>query len=457
MTAARALAIVALVVVGAGACRSQDDEFYGKVFSCESNASDTCGTARDGKPMTCFAATPLGGTDFCAEACDPAQGSPDPRFVCTSSGLTGALLQTCKPTEAKTHAAQGCPSGLSCYRTDLLSDQGVCIQMPVCSQDSDCPEQRPVCASTLLKQRTSLPIYTDNVQCIQTMCGVGKAQCPMGERCLASYFEGATGATDYDICVPICDGTHKCPPNFACALSPTTSGSPSLCIPGVPGAKCYQSQDCIAGDCIDTGAGFSECIITVLQCQTDLDCASLDGPSSTFVCVEGVSGTGKHCVLKEAFNGSNCADVTECPTDFICAEVGPYAPSMTHGECRLPCTKDLTCPARGGIPHVCIAGGAGGCFPTSFGLPCASAADCLAEFECLPVLPDARTVIDSPTVCTVSCVTDSDCRTNPLIRGYSYCRQDEHLCRLTGYPGASCETENQCNSGNCTIDGTCGN
>src|SRR5262249_33744656 len=113
-----------------------------------------------------------------------------------------------------------------------------------------------------------------------------------------------------------------------------------------------------------------------------------------------------------------------------------------------------TCPARGGIPHVCIAGGAGGCYPSSFGLPCASNADCLEDLTCLPVLPDARTVIDSPTVCTKRCTTDTDCWNDELIRNFSYCRQDEGLCRLTGYTGASCETDNQCNSGHCTIDAT---
>jgi hypothetical protein len=152
MTAPRALGIVALALVVAAACRPRDDEFYARVFPCESNASDTCGTARDGKPMVCFAATQLGGADFCAEACDPAQGSADPRFICTTSG---ALLQTCGPHAGATDPAHGCPTGLSCYRTDVLSDQGVCIQMPVCSQDSDCGEQRPVCAATLLAKRTS--------------------------------------------------------------------------------------------------------------------------------------------------------------------------------------------------------------------------------------------------------------------------------------------------------------
>jgi hypothetical protein len=186
----------------------------------------------------------------------------------------------------------------------------------------------------------------------------------------------------------------------------------------------------------------------------DVDCASLNTPASTFVCVEGVPSAGKHCVLKEEFNGTNCDDVTDCQDGFICTQVSPYTPTTSHGECRLPCGDDLSCPTRGGIPHVCLAGGAGGCFPSSFGLPCASDEDCLPELSCLPVLPDAHTVIDSPMVCTMSCATDSDCIANPLIRDFSFCRQDEHRCRLAGFAGAPCEADNQCTSSHCTIDAT---
>jgi hypothetical protein len=450
MTARLAFGVVALALIGALGCKARADDFYGKIFSCESNVSDTCGTTRTGKPMTCFAASQLGGDDFCTEGCDPAQGSTDPRYVCMSSG---ALLQTCAPRGGADDPAYGCPSGLACYRTDLLTDSGVCIQMPVCSQDSDCGEQAHVCAATLLQGRTSLPLYIDNLQCVVSMCGSGKTQCPLGEGCLASYYEGAAAAP-YDVCVPTCDGRLQCPPNFACALSPASSGSPSLCLPGLPGIRCHDDQDCVAGDCVSTGAGFNECVLTLLACQTDLDCASLDGLSSTFVCVEGVPGAGKRCILKEEFNGTNCEEVTDCPDGFICTHVSPYAPTTSHGECRVPCGRDLGCPARGGIPHVCLGGGAGGCYPTSFGLPCASAADCLPELACLPVLPDDRTVIDSPTVCTMPCATDGDCTANPLIRSFAFCRRDEGLCRLAGYDGAPCETDDQCGSGVCGMDTT---
>jgi hypothetical protein len=206
---------------------------------------------------------------------------------------------------------------------------------------------------------------------------------------------------------------------------------------------------------MDTGAGFNECVVTWLACMNDDDCKSLNGASSTFLCVESVPGGGKHCILKEEFAGTNCADATtDCPAGFICTDAGPFAPRMTHGECRLPCGADLGCPVRGGIPHVCLRGGDGGCYPTSFALPCASDADCMPELHCLPVLPDDHSVIDSPMICTMTCTTDAQCDANPLIRGGAFCRQDEQLCRMAGYGGTSCQSGAECISTMCAT-GTC--
>jgi hypothetical protein len=441
--------------IGTIGCQARTDEFYRRVYKCESNVSDTCGTTRTGGAMTCFAASQLGGEDFCTEACDGTQPSPDPGFVCTTSG---ALLKKCTPPSGDAGASDDCPEGLSCYRTDLVFAEGVCIQMSVCSQDTDCSENMHVCAATLIKQRSSLFADVNNLQCVASGCGSGRSQCPPGQLCLASYYEGANDPA-YDICVPACDGRLNCPPNFACALSAQSVGSPPICLPGVPGIRCQHDQDCVVGDCVDTGANFKECVPTFLACRTDGDCAGLDGVSATFLCVEGVPGAGKHCILTEEFDGTNCEVGTDCPGGFICTHVSPFAPTMTHGECRVPCTPDLDCQPRGGIPHICLAGGTGGCYPTSFGLPCGSAGDCVPELDCLSVLPDEHTVIDSPMICTRTCTTDDECIGNPLIRGGSFCRQDEHLCRMAGFPGAPCQADDECIVKPCTIDasgtGTC--
>lgn len=451
MTPTRAVLVGLLASV---ACNAREDAFYAKIYSCDSNAhGDSCGTNRDGDAMTCFAASQLGGDDFCAETCEPATKSDDPHFTCLAAG---ARLRVCHPHGGAADAAWACPPGLECYRTDLLSDEGICVQMHVCTDDSDCGEKRPVCAARLVRERNpSLPIASDNLQCVQSMCGAGKAMCPPGEQCLAGYYDGVSMS---DICVPNCDGNLRCPPNFACAVSPSSSGSPSLCLPGVPGSRCYQDQDCLAGSCVDTGAGFNMCVLP-LSCRSNQDCAALSTASATFLCAEGVPGAGKRCVLRETFTGTNCIDETDCPAGFICTSVNPLGGEQSHGECRLPCGTDGSCPARGGIPHVCTAGGLGGCVPTGFGFPCAGAADCLPELQCLAVGPDEREHLPLRTVCTIPCGSDTDCSGNPFIHLGGFCRTDEGLCRFGGADGDPCERDAQCLSGVCVIDasavGTC--
>ena len=143
--------------------QGREDAFYEKIYSCDNNArGDTCRHHRQGQPMTCFAASQLGGDDFCAEACDPAVASADPtHFKCLSSG---ALLRVCHPQGG---APWGCPPGLECYRTDVLADEGLCVQMHVCTENSDCGEDRPVCAAQLLRKRSpSLPLAADHLQCV---------------------------------------------------------------------------------------------------------------------------------------------------------------------------------------------------------------------------------------------------------------------------------------------------
>jgi hypothetical protein len=447
MTAGRAALLGLLAVLAWIGCSAREDAFYEKIYSCDNNASRTCGTTRQGKPMTCFAASQLGGENFCVEACDPATRSADPHFTCLSSG---ALLRVCHPQGGALNPTWGCPAGLECYRTDVLADEGVCIQMTVCTENSDCGDRRPVCAAELLRKRTpSLPLAADHLQCVVAMCGAGISLCPPGEQCLAGFYDGVT---EYDICVPSCDGDLQCPPNFTCAISPIASGSPSICLPGVPGVRCNRDQDCVAGTCIDTGAGFNMCVLPI-ECQSNKDCGVLSGPAAAFVCAEGVPGAGKRCVLRESFSGTNCVDETECLPGFICTWLNPVGSVQTHGECRLPCGADGSCPARGGIPHVCIADGLGGCIPSAFAIPCARDEDCLEGLLCLAVGPDERENLPLRRVCTGPCASDADCSSNPLMHG-GFCRADEGLCRYPGDDGDPCERDAQCLIGNCAIDGS---
>jgi hypothetical protein len=451
MTAARVA--LALIAASALACKAQESEFYAELFPCNlAGAPDECGRDRDGQRMTCYPASQLGGTDFCTATCDPANPPADPRVKCLASG---ALLRACRPHAGASDPTLRCPAGLSCYRTDLLADEGVCLMMQVCSSDRDCKDPtRSVCAATIVKSISPLLAGADNLQCIQPTCKSSSTNCAENEACLANFFVVGTGVSD--ICIPKCDGQNQCPPNFACARTPTYSNSPALCLPGLPGQRCQTDQDCLLGQCIDTGAGFNECALPG-PCATDADCAFLDGVS-TFVCAPGPGPAAGHCLAITSFDGSNCMDSSGCPDGQHCYTYSAYIVDQGKGECRIPCDADGLCPARAGIPHVCLDNGQGGCFPGLLGMPCTRSQDCLSDLGCLDVAPDPRrSVVSSPKVCTKPCTTDADCTSDPLIRNNGFCLvpdgQVDGVCRLTGAPGAPCERDGHCANGLCLSGG----
>jgi hypothetical protein len=122
-----------------------------------------------------------------------------------------------------------------------------------------------------------------------------------------------------------------------------------------------------------------------------------------------------------------------------------------RGECRLACNADLTCPVRDGVRQVCLDNGAGGCYPGEFGLPCTDSSQCMSWLQCLPVSPDPRTIIDSPTICTKTCTTDGDCEVPNTRSGFC----QDGLCRLMGQAGVACDRDAQCFTGLCGNSGTC--
>jgi hypothetical protein len=425
------------------ACQIDEDSFYNKAFPCSIAATaDECGTTKSGQPMICYAGSQLGGgSDFCTEACNPDGGAPDPGYVCLGSG---ALLRDCTP-DPPAGTPSGCPAGLNCYRTDIESNQGVCLMMQVCTTDSDCTDsRRPKCAAVLLHELEPV-ITTDHLECVQPTCATSGSACPAGESCSADYF--ATGGSVPDICLPNCLGDGECPPNYACARSPAAPGSPAVCIPGVPGQRCNQEADCVWGDCLDTGAGFKECILAT-QCTTDLDCAIFNSAEQQFAC--GTSG----CVGLTSFHGSNCLVDADCQTGEQCFGYSPFVVTGDHGECRVPCNADLTCAARGGVPQLCLDEGIGGCYPGTFSLPCTQSSECLPELMCLAVSPDPRTTIDSPSICTTTCATDDDCRNTPFIAIGGFC--EDGVCRVNGPTGVPCDRDAECESGLCLLVSTSG-
>jgi hypothetical protein len=445
------LGLLACAIAQAPACSTRHDQFYNGVFTCDPTATrEQCGTTAAGKPMTCFLGAQLGGgSNFCVEACDPAVGSSDVNHTCVSSG---ALLRVCHPTSEASDPSRGCPPGLQCYRTDLLVDEGVCLMMQVCAQNSDCGDSaQTLCAGTLVRAMSSLSaLKSDHLQCLNAMCSSGGSSCKEGDSCLGNYYSDNPELPD--ICVPKCDGDGHCPPNYACAISLVAPGSPPICLPGLAGTRCVANQDCAIGQCTDTGGGLSECVVP-LPCGDDFDCEPFDGPGATFVCVEGIPGAGRRCIGLTPFNGANCTDNSQCPGDQRCYRYSPYTGiDLVHGECRTPCDGGQPCTARGGIPHVCLAGGEGGCYPTNIGLPCTSSSDCAATLACLPVTPDERSIIVSPSICTITCTNDDECRAHPLARA-AFCSA-EGACRIAGQKGAPCDRNEQCVHGLCDVTGT---
>jgi hypothetical protein len=220
-------------------------------------------------------------------------------------------------------------------------------------------------------------------------------------------------------------------------------------------------QDCLIGSCFDTGAGFSECV-PGLSCQSDQICGVLNNATWTWACSKNAQTGQGTCVSTTPFHGANCNETTDtpdgfCPAGRTCFRYSPYNPAEVFGECRVPCDAVThACPAIAGIPHVCLADGAGGCYPSSFALPCTTDGDCLSVFTCQPVSPDARTVITSPSICTKACMNDDECRSDPFIKTNGFCKiedgQEVGLCRISGLAGTVCERDQECREGVCLLD-----
>jgi hypothetical protein len=442
----RVVARIALAagILMVGGCRTQSDEFYATVYPCDlTGAPGSCGTTSTGQPMTCFAASQLGGTDFCAPACDPAVATGvAPGFTCVAAG---ALLRTCDPDK------QGeCPGELGCFRTSLFGKSGVCIWMTVCSDDDPCrsrTDDRKVCASTVLNRilpdssSSPLPIYADSFQCIDDDC---KSGCPVDFTCLNDVYEMPPSLGD--VCVPDCTNQGHCPPSYSCTRSPIQN----ICVPGLPGARCADGRDCVAGLCMNTGAEFNICSV---PCSEDSDCASFNSAGSdAFVCAH-PEGVPAYCATARPFKGLFCGDSNDCPSGQRCFN---YSLARAQGTCQVPCDETPECPRRGGLPHVCLSEvGVNRCSPGDFGKPCVGLEsgkdECIAPLMCQPVSPEAfGQHRDVARVCTVPCVTHADCDDQPLTILSGFCGRDG-FCREAAGSGAACDIDAHCFSRRCII------
>jgi hypothetical protein len=442
----RPLLSVALLALTAVACKAKTDEFYAKIVPCASAGSRECGTTQAGKPMTCVSSTSLGGGSFCAEACDPKDTAPA-GFTCIAAG---ALLQHCTPSADADAAVVDCPAGLSCYRTSLVQNQGLCMSLDTCGKNADC-DPGEICASTVvtdqLPEALKPAVKADHLHCLRDGCKSSGMACPTGQTCLGSKL--AFNATIDNLCVPACDSNKDCPPNFACLRNPETApDAPQMCFPGMIGARCGTDQNCLFGACTDLGVEFKVCSI---PCADDRQCGALNTDTDVFVCAN------HHCVTQRPFQGANCNTMggdAVCPPGQRCFGESPYGGVLEHGECRVPCDPvDHSCPSRGGLPHVCLgANHDGGCYPSNFGTPCANNDQCVAGivgFTCSIAGPDPHSNTDySARICTITCQTDADCDANTWTKEIGFCSA-EHICRLSAGIGGQCERGAHCISRRC--------
>jgi hypothetical protein len=429
------------------ACKVDEAAFQARVFGCDTaSAHPLCGTDQSGAPMTCFAARQLGGTDFCTQACDEPMSLPDENAQCVDGN---AKLKSCSPMAGDDSC--GRPE-LGCLRTDVTTDEGVCVTMKPCSQDSDCHDPvRSTCASTFFSQLYSQTkdkgVNTDHLYCLQEGCDEGSSACSPGEVCLKKVIPAA--AHPPDICVPKCDSNNLCPPNFICLKNDKISGpgNPAVCVPGLLGFKCQTDIDCLVGKCVFDGGdqvipmstGLHLCTV---DCASDADCAIFDSDQGLFYC-----SAEHHCVTPAAYTGGSvCTQQADCTRDPLTTDCFRLSASSTDMTCVHPCADDGSCPVLGGVPHTCVPGATrangkpGACLPGLFGLPCASDANCLPGLSC-------RSVSATTKICTELCQNDNDCAASKF--GGGFCGGQVCLPNNSLPNGTPCARDNQCSSGKC--------
>ena len=448
--AVRAAGAVVLGALFAAACRPDPSSFYERTFLCDSDATDShCGTTSEGAPMACFPAGKLGGNDFCADPCDPAAGGAQNTgdgTICLDSGVR---LKACHPSRdvPGDPGPRECGDMLSCYRTDLTADEGVCLTGKLCADSQkDCvSSNRSACASDLLRALyPTAPLVLDHLQCVTVDCMRSGMNCGNGEVCLPSRVPAQSGPAD--VCVPQCDANLNCPPNYVCYRRISGPLAPNACIPGLIGYKCETDADCMMGRCLEFGDKFRLCSV---PCQTENDCAAYDTERDAYTCRPPAPGIAPHCMTANSFGGAPCLKNSDCLDGSTCALYSPYGKTVT-GTCLERCKGDNTCAPRGGIPHTCFDFlDPPVCYPGKTGLPCHTNDDCIEGLLCLDQLELTVDDMRVPKrICTIPCVTDQDCRASRQAGvDDNWC--DQGVCVLPRPYDQQCDTPTQCQTQRC--------
>jgi hypothetical protein len=450
------LALALLVIGGVDACKVDEDEFQARIFKCDKTSPDPqqCGTDEGGNELTCFTARQIGGTDFCTKAC-----GPDPMSLVGGECVQGgAVLMGCRPSDDDDRASfpgGACGrSDLGCLRTDVLADEGVCLTMNPCNQNTDCRDPvRSTCGAEFLRglYKANPQITSDHLYCLQEGCDATNSACSPGETCLKKVIPAA--AKPIDICVPNCDSMGRCPPNHYCLKAVSGPANPNVCIPGLLGFSCASDIGCLLGKCLSDNDETAPITLCTTTCQRDEDCTKWDSIQGHFIC----SSDGR-CIMPDSYTGTLCRTTDDCgirDKGTVC--VRPPSPSAPK-TCLRPCdpTKGpAACAARGGIGHTCLpfvdgadpSKPAWSCFPGNFGYPCFAQSQCaVPDLKCV----GADLAKQQPGLCTPVCASDDDCQKSRWTGGDGYCGGSNlPFCLPLVEDGAECQDARQCRSKVC--------
>jgi hypothetical protein len=453
------MCMLAALAVGLATCKVDEEAFHHRLYGCNPNAANpACGTDQDDRPMACVPAYQLGGRNFCASGCDVMTDPTESEAaVCQPSGprtagpVSGARLPRCTPITGVEGDDPCRHEELSCMRTDLLSDEGVCMTVNSCTNSADCRDPvRSTCMGELLRETyAGGDLKSDHTYCLQAGCQASGTACSPGEACLRNLLPRTSFPPD--ICVPTCDANKNCPPNYFCYSELYSAQSPQVCLPGLLGLRCKSKLDCLFGDCVETGAHFKVCSV---PCASDADCIKYDSIQGTLFCAKespAPSGAG-FCAGARAFRGSICYEDRDClyPGE-ICARINPV---NDYGQCLQACNQG-ECPSYGGVPHACrpqidkagslaLSGLPYVCWPGYFGQLCRDTGQCIPGLDC----KSASATVALLKVCSISCTSTADCAANRFTED-GWCDTALSICRAPILDKQPCAADFQCESKRC--------
>ena len=192
------------------------------------------------------------------------------------------VLQSRRHVDARAVRAAAAISA-ACAPTST-ADEGVCVTMQPCSQDSDCPNPvRSTCAATFLNElyskiRTTPTTlrHSDHLYCLQRDCVKGGSSCGPGAVVPAACWSRRRPTRPTSASPTATRRTAARRTTSASASCPG-SGSPRICLPGLLGFLCESDIDCMVGKCIsddepDEGLRLNLCTV---PCSNDDDCEKL--------------------------------------------------------------------------------------------------------------------------------------------------------------------------------------